>query len=132
MSRRSLRFLTDDPPAPSPADQLAGTMFAPDWPERAPAPRTEQRELPIEGTLEERYIAWRNTEEGRTVYDAFKDRALSAVRAGQRPMKRKIWEQLRGLYGSLNNNLLRAITEELDRTEPELRGRFEFRERTAA
>jgi hypothetical protein len=107
-------------------------MFAPDWLERAPAPRTEQRELPIEGTYEERYLAWRATDDGQVVYEAFKARALEAVRSGQRPMKRKIWEQLRGLYGSLNNNLVRAITEELDRTEPELRGRFEFRERTAA
>lgn len=119
-----------------PTQEELGGLFAPiEKPPVRPAPGpAERRTLPIDGTLQARYEAWRQTDEGRVVYDEIRGRALAAARAGERRIGVKgITEEVRrALRTSINNTLVALIARELRDREPVLRPLIELRERTAA
>lgn len=118
-----------------PTQEELGGLFAPlDLPPRRPSPGpAEQRVLPIDGTLQARYEAWRRSEEGGWVFATIRERALEEAREGaQRIGVKGIVEAVRReLRVAVNNSATAFIARELWETVPALRGLIELRQRTA-
>jgi hypothetical protein len=109
-------------------------MLGPEaWPQRPGAPHSEQRALPLPGTLAARYAAWRGTEEGERVFRFLQSEAWERVRAGARRLSiDELWVLARAtLRLKLNNSYRAPAVRELQEAEPALRGHFETRKRTA-
>ena len=106
-----------------------GPLFA-DWPQAPPAPPVEQTVLPIGGTLEARYAAWRSSAEGCVVFGVIHDRALRAASQGAKRIGvKRLAEDVRGdLKRKVNNSLVAFIARELA-TDPALAGRIKMRVR---
>jgi hypothetical protein len=107
--------------------------LGPLWDE-APAALTEQRELPIDGTIEARYQAWRATEEGQDAYQWIVTRATSMVAQGATRLS--IAQLVEGYRfakrRSVNNTFRAPMVRELEDGYPILRGLFESRVRRSA
>lgn len=103
-------------------------------PTRPTVTRVEQRSLPIQGTLEGEYHAWRATALGEFVVETMRMRALDLVRRGAtRVGVKALAEWVRGeKQVEVNNSLVALVARELREREPELRDRIELRQRTAA
>lgn len=104
-------------------------------PPRRPAPGpAEQRVLPIDGTLQARYEAWRRSDEGAWVFATIRERALDEARDGAQRIgvKGLVEDVRRDLKVHANNSYTALIARELRDTEPELEDLIELRERTAA
>jgi hypothetical protein len=101
-------------------------------PKRAPAGGAEQTDIPIEGTLQARYDAWRATEQGRLVYVECRDLALRQASEGAKRIAVKgIVELVRAtLKVQVNNSATALLARELYDREPVLRPLIELRERT--
>ena len=71
---------------------------------------------------------------GQFVYDAIRAKALSQARIGMRRLSAKgMVEFIRQAHTvDINNSYTALLARELTDREPELRGLFELRERTAA
>ncbi len=95
---------------------------------------SEQRTLPIRGTIQGEYDAWRATELGQHIYDVIRYRALALVRAGEARIGMKaLFEWARSTQKvTLDNNYTALVARELLDREPELRDVVELRQRTAA
>jgi len=142
MGRRSIRFLTDDPPdGPlSIADQLKGTIFdeTPDATERRPTVEhrgAEQQTMSIEGTDAGWYQRWRRDPRAERVLEALRLEALRRLREkpGMKVGPRNTWERVRtilepeGLSGFMDNRAQALACREVEATTPELRGRMRHR-----
>ncbi len=103
------------------------------WPESPPA-TDENRVLPIEGTDEGRYRAWRKTEDGARVYEWIALYALAKADAGAKRIS--INAAMEGARAALrlpcNNTHRSLISRDLVETYPRLRGPIELRERKAS
>jgi hypothetical protein len=124
---------------PTPTQEDFGDLFAPLGPSEPPTrpvvTRAEQRALPLAGgTLEGDYQAWRQTAMGQFVYDALRTKAIGDARTGARRLSAKgLVEWVRAMHKvDVNNSYTALLARELTDREPELRGLFELRERTAA
>jgi hypothetical protein len=117
-------------PTPSETQDLFAPLEVPS--KRPAAGSAEQPHLPIEGTLQARYDAWRQTEQGKLVYAECRDEALKQVRAGARRIAVKgIVELVRAtLKVQVNNSAVALLARELFDREPVLRPLIELRERT--
>lgn len=108
-------------------DELS--LFRP-WPETTGVRGAEQRVFPLRGTIQGRYEAWRQTDDGRLAYALFVRLALTET--GRLSAKR-IWETCRAqLRVKLNNDFHAPMVREAEDALPELRGRFERRTRKAS
>lgn len=103
------------------------------WPQ-APAAGDEPRTLPLDGTLEARYRAWRATDDGARVYEAIRIRALGLFAGGaQRISVNACMEHARNSLKLPCNNTWRApIARDLIDDCPALKHAIELRKRTAA
>lgn len=103
------------------------------WPEAPPA-ASEQRVLPIEGTIEASYRHWRATEHGQQVYAAFCAEAMGEVARGATRLSGKgTWERMRArLRVPLNNSFTALVVRDAEADHPTLRGLFETRQRKAS
>lgn len=90
--------------------------------------------MPIDGTLQARYDAWRKTEDGERVYAEVRARALAAASAGDRRIGVKaIVEAVRAdLKVKVNNSATALMARELYEQHPALRDLIELRQRSAA
>lgn len=104
------------------------------WPEAPPAPPSEQRALPLPGSIAERYAAWRATPEGQQVFTWMVATVEADCRAGTRRLSTKaLTERARALFHvKCNNDYTPELARELQGAVPASRGRFEQRRRTAA
>jgi len=141
MTRRSLRFITDDPAPPTRAEQLAGMPLFDETPardERRPevaARGCEQQTMPIEGTDIGWYQRWRQDPRAERVLEALRAEALRRHRA--EPLRkigpRNTWERVRmllepeGLSGFCDNRAQAMACREVEATTLELAGRFRHR-----
>ena len=104
-----------------------------DFPVRPPA-TDESRVLPLAGTIEGAYQAWRATAEGSWLFDVMRWRALALVRAGESRVGTKaLVEWARAQHkATINNDFTALIARELLENEAELHGAIECRQRSAA
>lgn len=103
-----------------------------DYPSRPLVRHAEQRSLPIKGTIEGDYHAWRQTELGKQVYGMMRGRALELAAGGSKRIGMKaVAEWVRAQKVIVNNSYVALISRELLETEPSLEGKIEQRERTA-
>lgn len=131
----TIRFRTDDPEMAPPTNDTAGLpMFdAPWWPE-APKVKAESLCLPIPGTIDGDYKAWRESPEGEQAFACLAQRALELATTGQRRVSTKaLFEWYRSLHRlPINNDWTALVARELvDRFEA-LKGKIEMRQRKAA
>jgi hypothetical protein len=112
---------------------FAGDASAQAWPESAAA-ATEQREIPLDGTIEQRYQAWRATPEGTAAFQWIAGRATSMVAQGATRLS--IAQLVEGYRfnerASVNNTYRAPMVRELEDRYPILRGLFEARVRRSA
>ena len=103
------------------------------WPQR-PAARTEQRALPLPGTLAGKYAAWRKTPDGELLFRRFEGAVLLALKDRPARLSGKfIWEQLRAKYHhSADNSFATFAVYELEDLFPCLVGLFKHKKQTAA
>lgn len=108
-------------------------LFDP-WPERPQAHRAEQREIPLGGTIAQRYEAWRDTEDGQAAYRWMQREAIRDVQAGTKRLSAKsLAERCRAvLHVRFDNRYTPEIAREIQEMNPTTRGLFELRRRTAA
>lgn len=101
---------------------------------QAPPAGTEQRQLPLPGTIAERYAAWRQTEDGQRAWAWIAERAIGEVARGATRLSAKgLVEACRhDLHIRINNIATPYIARELEDTYDITRGLFELRRRTAA
>ena len=109
------------------------TLFDAPWPERLPA-GTEQRVLPVSGTIAARYAEWRRTPDGAKAFAWMEEMARRVVRKGAHRLSAKALVELARaeLRVVVNNTFTPEIARELEDTHAELRGLFELRRRGAA
>lgn len=127
------------PPPPTVEEQLAGTMFAPSWPEAPQVTGAEQRPLQLESQgppdrepVAVRYARWRETAEGRRLYAEVRRRAALQATGGAKVVRVKaIAEDLRAEKITINNSFLAPMSRELYDKEPILRGLLELRQSAA-
>lgn len=117
---------------PRAPEDWSGTLF--DFPTAPVAARVEQREIPLGGTIAERYLAWRTTEDGQRAWGWIARRALEEVAQGATRLSAKaLVEACREqLHVRINNVATPCIARELEEQYPITRGLFELRRRTAA
>jgi hypothetical protein len=103
------------------------------WP-AAPTVTTEQRHLALDGTIEQRYQAWRHSPEGIAAFDWIAGRATSMVAQGATRLSiAQIVEGYRlNERKSCNNDFRAPMVRELEDRYPILRGLFEARVRRSA
>ena len=103
------------------------------WPQ-APAAGDEQRTLPVEGTLEGAYRAWRDSDDGRHAWGWLVCRATELVAQGANRLSiGQLAEAYRMLERrSLNNSHRALLVRDLEDAYPALRGLFETRQRKAS
>src|SRR5687767_16032127 len=82
---------------PSTEQQLADTMFAPPgWtqpPTAAPVTSAEQRNLPLQGSVEQLYQAWRLTDEAADIFALLREAAAKWIAGGVATVgRRSLWE----------------------------------------
>ena len=98
-------------------------------------PREEARQhvLPVRGTIEERYRAWRATEDGAALWDAFCREAVTQASLGARRLSGKgIAETIRArLRRHLNNSHVALLVRDCEAAHPVTADRFEKRRRVA-
>lgn len=104
------------------------------WPESPPAPTEEQRELPLPGTAEERFAAWRGTPDGERAYTWMRDEARREVAYGTRRLSAKsLVERCRALHRvKINNSWTPLIARAIQADLPATRGLFKDRMRRVA
>ena len=117
-----------DPPPRGPIVDLF------DWTPSPPSPAEEQREIPLPGTIADRYRAWRETDEGRLVYRWCRDRAVQDAQDGARRIGSKaLVERCRWMLKVKVNNIFTAeLAREIQERNPVTRGLFEMRQRRSA
>lgn len=110
-----------------------GFFAASDWPE-SPPERTEQAVIPIPGaTIQGRWEAWLETEDGGRMFARFCVEARQDVALGARLSAKNIWERVRSTMKiKANNSYTPLAAREAERRYPQLRGRFEKRERSSS
>ena len=128
MTRRPDR---DDPEMIGRVSDL-GPLFGA-WPEAAPA-TDEQRCLPIDGTIEGRYQAWRATGDGQAVVACFYLFANEEIGRGATRLSGKfLAERVRArLRLNLNNSFVALLVRDLEADCELVRGLFEKRVRRAS
>lgn len=111
---------------------LTGTLFAP-WPEAPPAPRGEQRELPIRPAPEAILAAWRATSQGQAMYSWIAGQALDLLAHGAARLSAKyLLERAREHFKhATDNRVTPALARSLEDEFPTLRSKFEKRKRAA-
>ncbi len=103
-----------------------------DFPSRPIVQRAEQPSLPIKGTIEGDYHAWRQTDLGKQVYGMMRDRALELAAGGAKRIGMKaVAEYVRAQKVIVNNTFVAMIARELVEREKSLAEKIERRERTA-
>lgn len=122
-------------PAPTLAEQLEGTgLFTePTWPERASAPREEQRHLPLPRSPEGRLAAWRATPDGAAMYAWIAGLACRLVaQGGTRLSAKHLLELARAEFRhAVDNRVTSALARSLEEEFPVLHDHFEKRRRAA-
>lgn len=118
------------PRAPAPVEELP--LFCP-WPEYPPAPREEQRVLPLPRTPEGILAAWRASEEGDRVYLWITKRAVEEVAQGAtRLSSKRLLEEARYEFKChIDNRVTSALARSLIEEHPMLEEFFELRRRSA-
>lgn len=116
------------------SDQLAIPLAPGAFPAAPSARPTEQRTLPITGTLEARYQAWRATPEGVRAFEAIVDEAVGLEEEGvQRLSAKALVESVRArLKIQINNVFTALIAREIADRIPYLGDLLEFRRRRSA
>ena len=131
--RRRWHDETEHRPAPEPVEALPLFSSAPAWPEVRPA-EAENHVLPIGTTIEASYRAWRATEDGERVWEAFCGEAVGEVARGATRLSGKaIWERVRArLRLPMNNNHHALVVRDAEIAHPSIAGLFEKRMRRAS
>lgn len=121
-------------------EQLGLELAGRTWPTAPPAPVDEQREIPLERTIQAEYDAWRGTEDGLQAWDFIRHKA-KALSAAVPPGKRKkgalsidwlVQLARKELRLSINNDFRALLSRDLITVHPELNDLIERRRRTAA
>lgn len=121
-------------------EQLGLELPARPWPTSPPAPAAEQREIPLEPTIQQEYERWRQTEPGVLVWVFIQRKArelAAAIPPGQRKKGRLSVDWLvqlarRELRLSVNNDYRALLGRDLVEAHPSLGDLIERRRRTAA
>lgn len=105
-----------------------------DWPEAPAAPAEEQRELPLPGTAEERFTAWRGTQDGQAAYGWMLAMAAREASFGVRRLSAKaLVERCRAFRKvKINNDWTPLIARAIQADVPATRGLFKDRMRRVA
>lgn len=121
-------------------EQLGLELPARPWPQAPQAPADEQREIPLERTIQAEYDAWRGTHDGIEAWRFIRERAKQ-LSAAVPPGKRKkgalsidwlVQLARKDLHLSINNDFRAQLARDLIEVHPELSDLIERRRRTAA